>query len=148
MSSKGGRTSSTSREVPRIIRPAHHPGSMRKFLLLRDCLFGRRRVGDDILRANKELIRDGLFGFSGALTLIALVAFTTKNFAQGNIPSFKMLVYLALAVKLSTIVRRAYATNASSRLRFPFSQNDRTSIDATYRGSGKHGFKSETPFGE
>ncbi len=78
-----------------------------------------------ILRANKELIRDGLFGFSGALNLIALVAFTTKNFAQGNIPSFKMLVYLALAVKLSTIVRRAYATNASSRLRFPFSRNDR-----------------------
>jgi hypothetical protein len=96
-----------------IIRPAHHPGSVRKFLLLRDCLFGRRRVGDDILRANKELIRDGLFGVSGALTFIALVAFSTKNFAQGNIPSFKMLVCLALAVKLSTIVRRAYATNAS-----------------------------------
>jgi hypothetical protein len=99
----------------RIIRPAHHPGSVRKFLLLRDCLFGRRRVGDDILRANKELIRDGLFGFSGALTLIALVAFTTKNFAQDNIPSFKLLVYLALAEEFSTILRRAYATNVSSR---------------------------------
>jgi hypothetical protein len=80
---------------------------------LRDCLFGRRRVGDDILRANKELIRDGLLGISGALTLIALVAFTTKNFAQANIPSFKILVYLVQAVNLSTIVRRAYATNAS-----------------------------------
>lgn len=114
----------------------------------RDCLFGRRRVGDDILCANKELIRDGLFGFSGALTLIALVAFTTKNFAQGNIPSFKMLVYLALAMKLSTIVRRAYATNASSRLRFSFSRNDRVPIDATYQRSGKDGFKSETSFRE
>jgi hypothetical protein len=96
----------------RIIGPAHHPASGRKFLLIRGCLF-QRRVGDDKLRANQELIWDGLLGFNGALTLIALVAFTTKNFAQDNIPSFKLLVYLALAEKFSTILRRAYTTNVS-----------------------------------
>jgi urea transporter len=84
---------------------------VRKFLLIRGCLFDQRRVGDDKLRANQELIWDGLLGFNGALTLIALVAFTTKNFAQDNIPSFKLLVYLALAEEFSTILRRAYTTN-------------------------------------
>jgi hypothetical protein len=97
----------------RIIRPAHHPGSVRKFLPRGTCFPGYRRVGDDIPLANQELIRDGLPCFSGALALIALAAFTSKNFSQGDVPSFKLLDYLALAVGFSTILRRAYATNAS-----------------------------------
>ena len=40
-----------------------------------------------LLRIDNKLVRDGLFGFNGALTAIAMVAFSSKEFAHGDLPS-------------------------------------------------------------
>lgn len=56
-----------------------------------------------ILKADKALIRDGLFGFNGALVTLALVAFTSEDFRAGAIPSVAMLAYLICAAALTTM---------------------------------------------
>jgi len=40
-----------------------------------------------LFRADKGMIKDGLFGFNGALIAIALIAYTSPNFTTGNIPN-------------------------------------------------------------
>lgn len=56
-----------------------------------------------VLKADKALIRDGLFGFNGALVALALVAFTSEDFRSGAIPSASMMVYLVCAATLTTM---------------------------------------------
>lgn len=56
------------------------------------------------LKADKGLIRDGLFGFNGALVGLALVAFTSENFRTGAFPSAHMLIYIVFAAALTSIV--------------------------------------------
>ena len=56
-----------------------------------------------VLKADKALIRDGLFGFNGALVALALVAFTSEDFRAGAIPSVAMLAYLICAAALTTM---------------------------------------------
>ncbi len=63
-----------------------------------------------ILKADRALIRDGLFGFNGALVALALVAFTSENFRTGAIPSVAMLVYLVCAAAMSTMLFASLAT--------------------------------------
>jgi urea transporter len=63
-----------------------------------------------VLKADKALIRDGLFGFNGALVALALVAFTSEDFRAGAIPSVAMLVYLISAAALTTM---AFASMAA-----------------------------------
>lgn len=57
-----------------------------------------------VLQADRELIRNGLFGFNGALVALALVAFTSEDFHYGAIPSVFLLVYIAFASAMTTIV--------------------------------------------
>ena len=63
-----------------------------------------------VLKADKALIRDGLFGFNGALVALALIAFTSEDFRAGAIPSVAMTVYLVCAAALTTM---AFATIAA-----------------------------------
>lgn len=63
-----------------------------------------------LLKADRALIRDGLFGFNGALVALALIAFSSENFQTGAVPSLAMLVYLVCAAALSTMAFTAIAT--------------------------------------
>ena len=49
-----------------------------------------------LFRADKGMIKDGLFGFNGALIAIALVAYTSPNFTTGNIPNLHLCLYIVL----------------------------------------------------
>ena len=62
------------------------------------------------LRADRDLIKAGLFGFNGALVALCLVAFTSADFRTGAIPSPLMTVYIVFGAALSTIVLQAMAT--------------------------------------
>jgi urea transporter len=62
-----------------------------------------------MLRIDNKLVRDGLFGFNGALTAIAMVAYTSSEHVHGDLPSLSMILYIALAVGFSTILARAFA---------------------------------------
>ncbi len=56
------------------------------------------------LQADRGLVRDGLFGFNGALVTLALVAFTSANFRVGQVPSGWMVVYLLFAAAMTAVV--------------------------------------------
>ena len=62
-----------------------------------------------LLRIDNRLVRDGLFGFNGALTAIAMVAFSSREFAHGDLPSALLILYVGLAAGFSTILARAFA---------------------------------------
>ena len=62
-----------------------------------------------LLRADRRLVRDGLFGFNGALTGIAMVVFTSKEYVHGDLPGGGLILYIALAAAFSTILARAFA---------------------------------------
>ncbi len=55
------------------------------------------------LKADRGMVRDGLYGFNGALVGLALVAFTSEDFRAGAIPSFAMVVYLVCAAAFTTM---------------------------------------------
>jgi urea transporter len=57
-----------------------------------------------LLKADRGLIQDGLFGFNGALVGLALIAFTSENFRVGSLPSPYMLFYIMCAAALTTMV--------------------------------------------
>ena len=63
-----------------------------------------------LLKADRALIRDGLFGFNGALVALALIAFSSANFQTGAIPSPAMWFYLVCGAALSTMAFSAIAT--------------------------------------
>ena len=63
-----------------------------------------------LLKADKGLIRDGLFGFNGALVGLALVAFTSADFRTGAVPSFHMTIYIVCAAAMTTIAFSTIAT--------------------------------------
>lgn len=62
------------------------------------------------LKADRDLIRNGLFGFNGALVALALVAFTSADFRVGAAPSVLMSVYIVFAAAMTTVVFQAIAT--------------------------------------
>ena len=70
-----------------------------------------------LLRIDNKLVRDGLFGFNGALTAIAMVAYTSSEHVHGDLPSLSMILYIALAVGFSTILARAFAFRDQERPR-------------------------------
>lgn len=59
-------------------------------------------------RADKGMIKDGLFGFNGALIAIALVAYTSPNFTTGNIPNGHLCIYIVLCAVFSTLIVPAF----------------------------------------
>lgn len=63
-----------------------------------------------MLKADRGLIRDGLFGFNGALVGLALIAFTSENFRTGAVPSIYMVVYIIAAAAMTSMVFSSIAT--------------------------------------
>ncbi len=61
-----------------------------------------------LFRADKGMIKDGLFGFNGALIAIALVAYTSPNFTTGNIPNLHLCLYIVLCAAFSTVIVPAF----------------------------------------
>lgn len=57
-----------------------------------------------LLKADRGLVRDGLFSFNGALVGLALVAFTSADFRTGAVPSVAMTVYIVFAAAMTSIV--------------------------------------------
>ncbi|RTL51676.1 MAG: urea transporter [Bradyrhizobiaceae bacterium] len=63
-----------------------------------------------LLKADKGLIKDGLFGFNGALVGLALVAFTSESFRTGAVPSAYMVAYIVFAAAFTSILFSSLAT--------------------------------------
>lgn len=61
-----------------------------------------------LLRADKGMIKDGLFGFNGALIAIALIAYTSPNFTTGNIPNLYLCLYIVLCAVFTTAILPAF----------------------------------------
>jgi urea transporter len=61
-----------------------------------------------LFRADRGMIKDGLFGFNGALIAIALVAYTSPNFTTGNIPNLHLCLYIVLCAAFSTVIMPAF----------------------------------------
>ena len=62
-----------------------------------------------LLRADRDAIEDGLFGFNGALTAIAIVAFASKDAVFGDLPGGTLLLYVALASAFTSVLVRAFS---------------------------------------
>lgn len=62
------------------------------------------------LKADRGLIKAGLFGFNGTLVALCLIAFTSADFRTGAVPSPLMTVYIGFGAAFSTIVMQAMAT--------------------------------------
>ncbi len=62
------------------------------------------------LKADRSLVKAGLFGFNGALVALCLVAFTSADFRTGAVPSPLMTIYIGFGAAFSTIVMQAMAT--------------------------------------
>ena len=74
------------------------------------CLFGTiiSTLTALLFRADKGMIKDGLFGFNGALVAIALVAYTSPNFTTGNIPNLHLCLYIVLCAAFSASLFPAF----------------------------------------
>ncbi len=70
------------------------------------CLFGTiiSTLTAMWLKADRGLIKDGLFGFNGALIAVALVAYTSPNFATGNIPNAHLWLYIAISAAFTSVL--------------------------------------------
>ena len=93
-----------------------------------------------LLRVDNKLVRDGLFGFNGALTAIAMVAFSSREFAHGDLPSALLILYVGLAAGFSTILARAFAfiirNDRVPGLNFPYCVATMLLLGALHRFSG------------
>ncbi|BCA56778.1 urea transporter [Nitrospira sp. KM1] len=61
-----------------------------------------------LFKADKGMIKDGLFGFNGALIGIAFVAYTSPNFTTGNVPNAYLIFYIMLCAVFTTIILPAF----------------------------------------
>lgn len=100
--------------------------SVNSFVYAGAALFGAA-VGTYVamlLRIDNKLVRDGLYGFNGALTAIAMVAYTSSEQVHGSFPSLSVILYMTLAVGFSTILARAFAfairNDRVTGLNFPY----------------------------
>lgn len=61
-------------------------------------------------KADRGMIRDGLFGFNGALIAVALVAYTSQNFTTGNLPNLHLCLYIVLCAAFTTVIMPAFGS--------------------------------------
>jgi urea transporter len=61
-----------------------------------------------LFKADKGMIKDGLFGFNGALIAIALVAYTSHNFTTGELPNLYLWLYIVLCAAFTTVIVPAF----------------------------------------
>jgi len=75
------------------------------------CLFGTIiSTGTAVVfNVYKDFIKDGLFGFNGALIAIALVAYTSPDFATGNLPNLHLWLYIVLCAAFTSIILPAFS---------------------------------------
>jgi urea transporter len=74
------------------------------------CLFGTviSTVTALLFKADKGMIKDGLFGFNGALIAIALVAYTSSDFTSGSLPNIHLWLYIVLSAAFATVIVPAF----------------------------------------
>ena len=61
-----------------------------------------------LFKADKGMIKNGLFGFNGALVAVALVAYTSPNFTTGNMPNTHLWLYIVLCATFTTVIVPAF----------------------------------------
>lgn len=62
------------------------------------------------LKADRELVRSGLFGFNGALVGIGLNAYLSSDFTNGNLPGWHLYLYIIFAGAFTSVVFSALGT--------------------------------------
>ncbi len=60
------------------------------------------------LKADRTMVENGLFGFNGALIGLALVAYTSQNFAHGNAPNGYLWLYIVVSAAFTSILVPAF----------------------------------------
>ena len=61
-----------------------------------------------LFKADKGMIKDGLFGFNGALVAVAMVAYTSPNFTTGELPNLYLWCYIVLCAAFTTLIMPAF----------------------------------------
>ncbi|WHZ22510.1 MAG: Eukaryotic-type low-affinity urea transporter [Nitrospira sp.] len=56
------------------------------------------------LKADRTMVENGLFGFNGALIGLALVAYTSQNFAHGDAPNGYLWLYIVVGAAFTSIL--------------------------------------------
>ncbi|MFM8551620.1 MAG: urea transporter [Nitrospiraceae bacterium] len=59
-------------------------------------------------KADKEMVKDGLFGFNGALIALALVAYTSRDFAHGSLPNWHLWSYIVVSAAFTSVLVPAF----------------------------------------
>ncbi|MDE3225232.1 MAG: urea transporter [Nitrospirota bacterium] len=59
-------------------------------------------------KADRGMVKDGLFGFNGALIALALVAFTSRDFAHGNWPNWHLWSYILISASFTSVLVPAF----------------------------------------
>jgi urea transporter len=74
------------------------------------CLFGTiiSTLTALLFKADRGMIKDGLFGFNGALIAVALVAYTSPNFTTGNMPNLHLWLYIVLSAAFTSVLVPAF----------------------------------------
>ncbi|HJR75971.1 MAG TPA: urea transporter [Nitrospiraceae bacterium] len=74
------------------------------------CLFGTTisTLTAILFKADEGMIKNGLFGFNGALIAIALVAYTSPNFTTGSMPNGHLWLYIVLCAAFTTVIMPAF----------------------------------------
>jgi urea transporter len=74
------------------------------------CLFGAvtSTLTALLFKADKGMIKEGLFGINGALIAVALVAYTSRNFTTGNMPNGHLWLYIILCAAFTTVIMPAF----------------------------------------
>ncbi len=62
-----------------------------------------------LFKADRGMVKDGLFGFNGALMAIALVAYTSKDFTHGDVPNGYLWLYIVLCAVFTSVLVPAFA---------------------------------------
>ncbi|WP_434581766.1 urea transporter [Carbonactinospora thermoautotrophica] len=63
-----------------------------------------------LLKADRNMVKAGLFGFNGALLGIGLNAFMSQNFTNGELPSWRLYLYIVLGAAFTAVVFSALLT--------------------------------------
>lgn len=63
-----------------------------------------------VLKADRALVKDGLFGFNGALIAIGLNAYLSKDFTGGNVPGWHLYLYILFGAVFTSVVFAALGT--------------------------------------
>jgi urea transporter len=59
------------------------------------------------LKADRALVRDGLFGFNGALLAIGLNAYMSRDFTNGALPGWRLYLYIAIGAAFTSVIMSA-----------------------------------------